>query len=82
MLSTALGRNVGDSAFKNLKQGLLDPFTRHVSSYRGVLVFAANLVDLIDIDDALLAFVDVTTRSLEQFENDVLDVLTDVTGFC
>ena len=78
MLAPALGRHVGDGAFQNLQQRLLHAFARDVPRDRGVLVLAADLVDLVDIDDPLLALLDVAARRLQQLEDDVLDVLADV----
>src|SRR3989337_138593 len=49
-----MSRDVGDGAFENLEQRLLDPFPRHVARDRGVLVLAADFVDFVDVDDALL----------------------------
>ena len=78
MLAAALRRHVGDRAFENLQQRLLDAFARHVARDRRVLVLAADLVDLVDVDDALLALLDVAAGRLQQLEDDVLDVLADV----
>src|SRR6266852_3224901 len=59
MLASALRRHVGDRAFQNLQEGLLHAFARHVASNRRVLILATNLVDFIDVDDALLGAFDV-----------------------
>ena len=80
VLAAALRRHVGDRAFEDLQQRLLDAFARHVARDRGVLVLAADLVDLVDVDDALLALLDVAAGRLQQLEDDVLDVLADVAG--
>src|SRR6185503_2947696 len=74
-------RDVGDRAFEDLEQRLLDAFTRDVARDRRVLVLAADLVDLVDVDDPLLALLDVAPGGLQQLEDDVLDVLADVAGF-
>ena len=81
MLAAALRRHVGDRALEDLQERLLDAFARHVARDRGVLVLAADLVDLVDVDDALLALLDVAAGGLEQLEDDVLDVLADVARF-
>jgi hypothetical protein len=81
MLAAALGRHVGDRALENLQECLLNAFARHVAGNRGVLVLAADLVDLVDVNDALLALLDVAARRLQQLEDDVLDILADVAGF-
>ena len=80
MLAPALGRHVGRRAFEDLKQRLLHALTRDVARDRRVLVLAADLVDLVDVDDALLALLDVAAGGLQQLEDDVLDVLADVTA--
>src|ERR1041385_183694 len=81
MLAATLRRNVRDSSFENLQQCLLHAFTRNVASDRGVFVLATNFVDLVDIDDALLGALNVAVGGLQKFEDDVLDVLTDIAGF-
>ena len=81
MLASALRRHVGDRAFEDLEQRLLHALARHVARDRRVLVLAADLVDLVDVDDALLALLDVAAGGLQQLEDDVLDVLADVARF-
>ena len=80
MLSSALRWNVGDGAFQNLQQRLLNAFTGNVAGDRWVLVLTADLVDLVDVDDASLGAADVPVRGLQQLEDDVLDVFAHVTG--
>ena len=81
MLASALRRNVGDRAFQNLQQSLLHAFARDIAGDRRILVLAADLVDFVDIDDALLGAADIAVGGLQQLEDDVLDVLADVAGF-
>ena len=81
VLAPALRRHVGDRAFEDLEQRLLHALARHVARDRRVLVLAADLVDLVDVDDALLALLDVAAGGLQQLEDDVLDVLADVARF-
>src|SRR5262249_23972465 len=81
MLAPALGRNVGDGAFQDLEQRLLHAFTTDVAGDGGVFVLAANLVDLVYIDDAGLGAAHVAVGRLQQLEHDVLHVLADVAGF-
>ena len=54
VLASTLRRNVGDGAFENLQQRLLHAFAGDIASDRRVFVLLRNLVDLVDIDDALL----------------------------
>ena len=78
VLAAALGRHVGDRAFEDLQQRLLHALARDVAGDRRVLVLAADLVDFVDVDDPLLALLDVAAGRLQQLEDDVLDVLADV----
>ena len=80
VLAAALRRHVGDRALEDLEQRLLHALARDVAGDRGVLVLARDLVDLVDVDDALLALLDVAAGRLQQLEDDVLDVLADVAG--
>src|SRR6516162_1146016 len=81
MLAPALRRHRRDGAFHDLEQGLLHTLARDVAGDRGVVGLAADLVDLVDINDAPLGALDVVVSGLQQLEDDVLDVLADITGF-
>src|SRR4029450_6670782 len=78
VLAAALRRHVGDRAFQDLQQRLLDAFTGDIARNRRVFVLAADLVDFVDVDDALLPLLDVAAGGLQQLEDDVLDVLADI----
>src|ERR1700678_372776 len=80
MLASALRRDRGRGALEDLQQRLLDALAGHVTGNRRVLALARDLVDLIDVDDARLGLLDVVVRRLDQLEQDVLDVFTDVAG--
>jgi hypothetical protein len=60
---------------------LLHAFTGNIAGDGGVLVFFGDFVDLVDVDDALLGLLDVAIRGLQQLQDDVFDVFTDVAGF-
>jgi hypothetical protein len=47
----------------------------------GIVGLAADLVDLVDVDDAALRPLDVVVGGLQQLQDDVLDVLADIAGF-
>ena len=81
MLAAALRRNIGDRAFQNLQQRLLHAFARNIAGDRRILVLAADLVDLVDIDDALLAALHIPVGVLQQPQDDVLDIFADIAGF-
>src|SRR5215213_2127043 len=65
MLAASLRWNVGDSPFKNLQKRLLHALAGHIARDRRVLILAANLVDLVDVNDALLRAFDVAVRCLQ-----------------
>ncbi len=78
VLAAALGRHVGDRALQDLQQRLLHALAADVAGDREVLRRAADLVDLVDVDDAVLGALAVEVRGLQELEEDVLDVLADV----
>src|SRR3546814_8401407 len=65
MLAPALRRHAGHGALDQLEQRLLHALARHVAGDRRVFGLARDLVDLVDVDDALLRLVDVVVRSEE-----------------
>jgi hypothetical protein len=80
-LRPALRRDAGDGAFDELQQRLLHALARHVTRDRRVLALARDLVDLVDVHDALLRLLDVVVALLQELLDDVLDVLADIAGF-
>src|SRR6185436_19025204 len=61
------------------QQRLLHALARDVARDRRVVALARDLVDLVDVDDATLTLLDVVIGVLQEREDDVLDVLADVT---
>jgi len=57
------------------------PLTRDIPGDRGVFTLAGDLVDLVDVDDAALGLVHIHIRLLQQPQQDVLHVFTDVARF-
>ena len=80
MLAAPLRRHVGHRAFEHLQQGLLHALARDVARDRDVLAGLADLVDLVDVDDAALGRFEVEVGGVQQLEQQVLDVLADVAG--
>ena len=78
MLAAALGRNARHRAFDDFQQRLLYTFAGDIASDRGVIAFARNLVDFVDINDTALASLDVVIGILQQRQDNILDVLADV----
>src|SRR5436190_20190165 len=81
MLSAALWRHVGNSPFEDLQKGLLYAFTGYISGNRRILVFSTDLIDLINVNDSLLALLYIAVGSLKQLQNDVFDVFAYIPGF-
>ena len=81
MLASALRRNIGHRALEDLQQGLLHAFAGDVACDRRVVSLAADLVDLIDVDDAALRLLFIVSGSLIELEDDVFDIFTDVARF-
>ena len=78
MLSAALRRHAGDRAFDDLQKSLLHAFTGNVARDGHVLALSGDLVDLVDVNDAALRLFDVVIGVLNEFEENVLHVLSDV----
>ena len=77
----ALRRNVARAAFEDLEQRLLHAFARNVPCDADVVSLAANLVDLVDVNDPNLGALDVVVSILKQTENDVLHIFPHVARF-
>ncbi|OIQ70245.1 hypothetical protein GALL_481440 [mine drainage metagenome] len=80
MLAAALRRHRGHRALHDLQQGLLHALARDVAGDRRVVGLAADLVDLVDIDNAALRALDIIVGRLQELQDDVLDVLADIAG--
>src|SRR5262249_32652057 len=66
VLSAALGRDAGSRPLDDLEKRLLHTLAGHVARDGGVVTLAGDLVDLVDVDDAPLALLDVVVGVLEQ----------------
>jgi hypothetical protein len=60
---------------------LLHAFARNIPRDRRIFVLLRDLVDLVYIDDALLRFLYIAIRSLQQFQNNIFNVFADVSRF-
>ncbi len=78
VLAATLRRHVRDRSLEDLQQRLLDALAGHVPGDRRVVGLAGDLVDLVDVDDPALRPRDVEVGRLDQPQQDVLDVLTDI----
>ncbi len=66
---------------EDLQKSLLHAFTGNIACDRRIFILATDLVDFIDIDDPLLTALHVAVGRLQQFQDDVLDILADIAGF-
>ena len=81
MLAPALRRNRSYGPFHDFQQCLLHTFTRHIAGDGGIIRFARDLVDFIDIHNSALRPLDIIIGGLQQFQNDVFDVFTHIARF-
>ncbi len=82
MLASALGRHIGDGPFDELEQRLLHPFARDVAGDGRAVALTADLVDFIDVDYATLGSLHIVVCRLQELEDDVFDIFTDVSCLC
>src|SRR5262249_17318874 len=81
VLAATLRRHGRDRPLHDLQQRLLHALARHVAGDGWVVRLAADLIDLVDVDDAALRSLDVVVGILQELQNDVLDILTNVACF-
>ena len=81
VLAASLWGHVGHGTLQDLEQRLLDALPGDVAGDGGVLVLAADLIDFVYINNALLAALHVPIGGLQQLQNDILDVFANVSGF-
>ena len=78
VLAPALRRHGGLGALDDLQKRLLHALARHVARDGEVLGLAGDLVDLVDVDDSDFRARDIEVGGGDQLEQDVLDVLADI----
>ena len=82
MLSAALRRNRCHCTLQDLQKCLLNTFTGNISCNRDILGLLRDLVDLIDINNTSFGFLNVIICCLNQFQQNILHIFTDITCFC
>ena len=80
VLAPALRRHRRDGSLEDLEQRLLHALAGHVARDGRVVRLARDLVHLVDVDDPGLGLLDVEVGGLDQLQEDVLHVLSDVAG--
>src|SRR5690606_12964464 len=81
MLAPALRRHRGYRAFHQLQERLLHAFARHVAGDRGGVALARDLVDFVNVDNALLGLLARRAALLQKRPVHVLDPVADIAGF-
>ena len=81
MFAAALRRNIAGAAFQNLQQSLLHAFAGNIARDAHVVGFAADLVDLVDVNDADLRSFHIVIGILQQSQNNVFHIFADVACF-
>ncbi len=82
VLAPTLGRHIGYSAFQDLQQRLLYTFSADVPGNRRIIRAAGDLVNLVNIDDAFFCSFNIKVGILDQAQENILYVFTNITGFC
>ncbi len=80
-LRPPLGGTLAIGPFDDFQEGLLDSFSGDIAGDGDVAGGLADLIDLIDIDDAHFGSGDVVIGSLDKAEDDVFDIFADIAGF-
>jgi hypothetical protein len=64
-----------------LSKACCTPFSGDISGDGGILRFAGNLVNFVNIDDSPLCPLHIIVGSLDQLEEDILHILSHISGF-
>ena len=76
-------RHLHRRALKHLEQALLDGFATDITTTAralGTAIALGDLVDLVNVDDAMLGTLDIALGCGDELGDDALDVIADVTG--
>ena len=80
MLSSSLRRNAGNCALQDLKKRLLDTLTGYISCDGRILRLSCYLVDLINVDNAVLRTVNIIISCLNDLQQNILHILAYISG--
>ena len=78
MLASTLGWYRGNRAFDQFQQGLLYAFAGNITRNRGVIRLARNLVDFVNVYDALLRTLYVVVAFLQKLLDNIFNILANV----
>src|SRR6185312_799353 len=78
MFAPTLRWNVRDSALDDLEELLLHTFARDIAGNRRIIGFARDLINFVNVDDATLGARHVKIGDLNQPQQNILDIFTDI----
>ena len=81
MLSPPLRRYRCRRPLEDLEKRLLNALAGNIPCNRGIFRFSRNLIDFINVDDTALCFFDVVVCCLYQLQQDILNILTNISSF-
>ena len=81
MLTATLRRDRCNRTFQELQEALLHTFTAHVTRDGRVSGLTSNLVDFVDKDNAAFSFGHIVIGSLQQANDNAVDIFAHVTSF-
>ena len=82
MFSASLRRNIGKGALDNLQEGLLYAFSGNIPGNGRAVGLPGYLIYFIDIDDTTTGKLHVVICRLEEIEDDVFHILSNISCFC
>src|SRR3990172_643163 len=82
MFAPTLRGYTGDRPFDDFEQRLLDTFTGNIPCDRGVLALSADLIYLVNIDNAAFCFFHIIICCLQQLQYNILDIFSYITRLC
>ena len=81
MLPSTLRWNACYRTLNNLKQRPLHSLSGNITGNRNILALLCDLINLINIDNSVLCTVDIIIRCLNQLKENILYILSHITGF-
>ena len=81
MFSSALRRYRSNRSLDDLQKCLLHALAGNISCDRRILGFSRDLIDLVNINDAVLRAFNITVCRLDHFQQNILYIFADISSF-
>src|SRR6202011_1544598 len=78
VFASTLRWNIAATTLQDLEERLLDTFTGNIPGDTDVIGFSPDFVDFVNINDANLGTFHVVVSILQQTQNNVLNIFTDI----